>query len=78
MLRRRAAEHPGLDRFLRGEGVPLRVRLVCHVHAAVARLAAALGTTGVEGHGRRWGQSARGHGADAGVCGRKMTRERGR
>jgi hypothetical protein len=37
-LRRRAAEHRGLDRFLRAEGVPLRLRLGCHVHVAVARL----------------------------------------
>jgi hypothetical protein len=32
-------EHRALDAFLRAEGVPLRTRLVCHVHAAVSRLA---------------------------------------
>jgi hypothetical protein len=67
MLRRSAAEHRALDRFLRGEGVPLCVRLVCHVHAAVARLASALASTGVEGHGD-----------DVGVREQEMTRERGR
>jgi hypothetical protein len=78
MLRRRAAEHRGLDRFLRAEGVPLRVRLVCHVHAAVSRLASTLASTGVEGDGRRRVRSARGHGDDGGVRGQEMTRERRR
>jgi hypothetical protein len=35
MLRRRGAEHRALDALLRAEGVPLRLRLVCHVHAAL-------------------------------------------
>jgi hypothetical protein len=37
MLRRSAAAHRALDRFLRAEDVPLRARLLCHVHVAVSR-----------------------------------------